>query len=684
MSASNTLHRRTLLAQLAAGSLGAPAVWRLAQAAEAAAADAPGHIRVIPRPQKIRPAEGQYTLTPKTVIRFQSAELEPIGHYLAERLERATGLKPPVAPTSAENDAIVLTLDTARRDLGDEGYSLRCTPNGVTIAAPKPAGVFYGVQTLRQLLPAVEPPAKPPDGEWSVPCVAIDDWPRFSWRGYLLDPARHFRTKDELKRYIDLLAFQKLNRFQLHLTDGQGWRVEIKRYPKLTEVGARVPNASGRTGDGWFYTQDDVLELVAYAESRYVTIVPEIEMPGHIGAAVASYPELSCFPDKPHPYHGGFCVSKDTTVAFAKNVLSEVMELFPSPYIHVGADEVRPEPWRSCPRCGPRMQALLKEDLPPGVSLHRVKIVGRRRGVPHNEDVARLQGEFNRAIDRHIRAGGRRMVGWDEILDGGLEDESPAVVMAWRSEHAVTGAIAQERDVVVTLHPRLYLDNNTPLPDTYSVEPVPDGVDAAQAARVLGVQGNMWGERTPTIAHVDARTFPRLCAIAEIGWTAREHRDFDDFALRLGPFLKRLFEPNAVSLTTGKPATASHALPGHPAHLANDGRNVPDAYWATDLDITGDETAWWQVDLEEPTPVGRVVVVCYYGSRRYYGFTVQTSLDGETWHLAADRRDNREPSTLDGYTVTFDPRPVRYLRVTQTHNSANRGRHLVEVMAFEQ
>jgi hexosaminidase len=347
-----------------------------------------------------------------------------------------------------------------------------------------------------------------------------------------------------VKRSIDLLAFQKLNRLLLHLTDDQGWRVEIKRYPKLTEVGARLKNFSGGTGEGWFYTQDDIRELVAYAGSRYVTIVPEIEMPGHSGAAVASYPELGCG-GKPSHY---LCASKPGTVEFATNVLSEIMAAFPSPFIHIGADEVRPEPWRSCPDCGPRIKALGREALPADVSAYHVKVVNNS-GVPFNPDVVRLEGEFVRGLDQFLKSRGRRMVGWDEIIEGGLKKDSASVVMAWRSDRAVAGALDLGRDVVVSLYPTYYLSSgNIALRETYALEPVPGGTSAEKAGRVLGVQGCVWGEGTPTIRQVDRLSFPRLCALAETGWSAREDRNFEDFTVRLGPFIKRL---EALGVTPG-------------------------------------------------------------------------------------------------------------------------------------
>ena len=494
-------------------------------------------IQIIPQPQSIQPAAGSFVLTPTTDILVNSPGLDGVGQYLADLLAPATGIKLAVRQAGASAArGIVLQLDQGLADLGQEGYALESTPEAVTITAAKPAGVFYGVQTLRQLFPIqIENRQAVAGIAWSVPCVSIKDQPRFQWRGYLLDPARHFRTTDELKGMIDLLAMQKLNVMQLHLTDDQGWRVEIKKHPELTVTGARLADCSGKQGDHWFYRQEDIKELVAYAAARQVTLVPEIEMPGHSGAATTSYPALGC---------GGtpssaLCVSQERTFEFARDVLDEIMALFPSPYVHIGADEVAPARWRACPQCKPRMAELAQTALPAQVKPYRLQ-APIAAGLPFQEDIARLQGEFVRRIDRYLTSKGRRMVGWDEIIEGGLQADSRAVVMAWRGAEAVNGATAQQREVVVTLYPDLYLDNATRLEQTYAFEPVPSNIQAGQAARVIGVQGNMWGEATPTIQRVEAQTFPRLCAIAETGWSARNKRDFQDFSTRLTPFCRRL------------------------------------------------------------------------------------------------------------------------------------------------
>jgi hexosaminidase len=493
--------------------------------------------RVVPKPLKVEPGEGSFTLTAETVIGVSSPELSGVGRYLAELLAPAAGFKLAVASDSLpKSNVIVLKLDAAQTELGDEGYRLTCTPTGVVITAARPAGVFYGVQTLRQLLPVeIENPQKVEGVAWRAPCVAIEDRPRFKWRGYMLDTARHFRTKAEVMRMIDLVAMLKLNIFHLHLTDNEGWRVEIKRYPLLVETGSRVPDKSGNVGEGRFYTQEDIREIVQYAADRFITVVPEIEMPGHNTALTTAYPELSCT-GKPAQE---LCVSRERTFEFMCGVLDEVLALFPSPYIHIGADEVKPRRWQMCPSCSAMMKQLAQTELPDDVTSFHPE-TPPSSGISFDANTARMQGEFVRRIDRFLTSRGRRMVGWDEILEGGLNVDSPAIAMAWRGDQMITGAVETKRDVVVTLVDYYYLNRGLPFEHTYAFEPIPDNLTPEQAKHILGVQGNLWGERLRTPKWVDFLTFPNLCAIAEAGWTPREARDFADFSTRMTPFLQRL------------------------------------------------------------------------------------------------------------------------------------------------
>jgi hexosaminidase len=500
-------------------------------------------ISIIPRPYKVARAEGSFTLTPKTFVVVTSSRLKGIGQYLSDLLTPATGMRLAVRSSRpSQSQAILLQLDKTRKELGDEGYTLKSTPKELVITAAKPAGVFYGVQTLRQLLPVeIENTQKIDTVAWTVPCVSIEDRPRFQWRGYLLDPARHFLSKDDLKRSIDLMALQKLNILHLHLTDDEGWRLAIRRYPKLTEVAARRPDYSGNRGVDWFYSQADIKEIVAYAASRFVTVVPEIEMPGHSIAITTAYPELSC-DRKPATE---LCIVQESTFQFMCNVLDEVIELFPSPYIHIGADETMAKPWRSCSTCQQQMEKLLKTPLPADVTAVRLNVVPyvndpeHGAGLPFYEDIARLQGEFIRRIDHYLASKGRRMVGWDEILEGGLQNNSSAIVMAWRTTEAISVAAGAKRDGIVAMYPPYYLDIPASLQATYEYETIPPKLPTRQEKYVLGIQGNLWGEVSTTRDARDLYSFPRLSAIAEIGWTPPEKRNFDDFSTRLVPLLRR-------------------------------------------------------------------------------------------------------------------------------------------------
>lgn len=497
-----------------------------------------GPISVIPRPSKVETAEGSFTLTPETLIVAKGSGTKPIGKYLSELIAPATGMQLAVKSSApSKKQSIVLSVDKSHSELGAEGYTLQAGPQLITITAAAPAGAFYGVQTLRQLLPPqIESSEKVTSVAWDIPGVRIEDSPRFAWRGYLIDPARHFRSKAEIKRYIDLLALHKLNVIQLHLTDDQGWRLEIKKYPKLTETGARIPDYSGNKGENWFYSQADIKELLKYAKDRFVTILPEIEMPGHSGAATTAYPNLACGGQKASEV----CVSLEDTYKFETNVLNEVIHLFPSQFIHIGGDEVAPESWRACAPCNAQLERLNKEGFPPDVVPVRVHLT-LEAGTPYYEDTSRLQGEFIRLIDKYIASKHRRMIGWDELLEGGLKNSSTARIMVWRSSQAIAAATGQKREIVVSTYPDYYLDNkNISLQRTYEYDPVPADLPPDQEKYVTGVQGNMWGEVSTGLERVDWFSFPRLSAISEVGWTARADRNFADFSNRLPQLLNRL------------------------------------------------------------------------------------------------------------------------------------------------
>jgi hexosaminidase len=421
---------------------------------------------------------------------------------------------------------------TTKPGLGPEGYELTVTPERVIIRASQPAGIFYGKQTLQQLLPG------------PIPCLHIEDRPRFPWRGAMLDVARHFFPKEFVKRYIDLLALHKLNTLHLHLTDDQGWRVEIKKYPKLTEVGSwrAETNGDGKRYGG-FFTQDDLREIVAYAAERHITVVPEIEMPGHGLAALTAYPELSCTggPFKVRTRWGVepdvYCAGNEKTFAFVQDVLDEVLAIFPSKFIHIGGDECPKARWKKCPKCQARMKA---------------------EGLKNEHE---LQSYFIRRIEKHLSSKGRRLIGWSEIREGGLAKN--AALMDWIGG-AVEGASAGH-DVVMSPTSHCYFDyyqsqdkkaepkaigGFIPLSKVYAFEPVPAKLAPQFHKHILGAQANLWTEYIPTPQQAEYMTFPRLCALAEVVWSPAAARNWDDFSVRLTQHLKHL---DALKVNYRKP-----------------------------------------------------------------------------------------------------------------------------------
>ncbi len=520
---------------------------------------------------------GVFTVTPSTVI-VTDPTLAHLGHALAQMLGPATGFDLDVRTSKgSKTNTITLWLEAGlAATLGPEGYHLDATPSGVTIRAAMPAGVFYGMETLRQLLPtAIFRAARVVDTAWTVPAVSIDDRPRFSWRGAHLDVARHFMPKEFVKKYIDLLAVHKMNRFHWHLTDDQGWRIEITQYPKLTAIGGWRPEtlvghepgaAAAMTFDGrrygGFYTQADIREIVAYAADRFVTVIPEIEMPGHSQEVVAAYPELGSTPDPVDPRtHWGvspYLLNADeTTITFMQNVLGEVLALFPSPWIHVGGDEATKEQWKASPLIQARIAAL---------------------GL---KDENALQSWFIGQMDAYLTSHGRRLIGWDEILAGGLAPN--ATVMSWQG---VNGAIAAARaghDAVLTPGATTYFDHYQsrdtaheplaiggflPLDTVYTWEPMPQALELPFQAHILGIQGQLWTEYLPDPKAVEYMAYPRMSALAEVAWTPASARQLEDFHARLATHLERLTALD-VAFRPLDPAAAiatmrSHPTPGRP------------------------------------------------------------------------------------------------------------------------
>jgi len=508
--------------------------------ASPAAAQTPA-LGLVPLPRSVHTSAGTYALPAKLSIYAKTADERNVAELLRAQLA-ALGHPATLTGNAA---AAQIRLGATPAGMGAEAYNLTVDKAGVRIAAGSGAGLFYGAQTLLQLLPA-----RATAGAVQVPFVQIQDQPAFGWRGGHLDVSRHFFSVAFIKKYIDLLAAYKLNTFHWHLTDDQGWRLEIKKYPKLTEVSAYRPETIvgaqqqlkkedfkyDGTPYGGFYTQAQVREVVAYAQQRYVTIVPEIEMPGHSVAILAAYPELAC---RPGPYtawtmwgvNEDIVCPSEATITFFENVLAEVTQLFPGRYVHIGGDEAPKTRWKE----SPLVQEIMK-----------------REGFT---DVEQVQGWFNRRIEKYLAGKGKKLIGWDEILEGGI---SPgATVMSWRGEKGGIEAAKQNHDVVMTPTTYVYLDYGQnpqphspyeplmiggylPLPKVYSYNPLPAELTAAQQKHILGVQANLWTEYVTTPEKAEYMLFPRMLAVSEVAWTPAAQRTYADFLPRLGQQYARL------------------------------------------------------------------------------------------------------------------------------------------------
>jgi hexosaminidase len=489
---------------------------------------------IIPFPAKIEPQAGELRLTGETGILTDTAN-HWNADYLRGLFTAPTGF-PLQVRTSGETakNVIRLRLDPSLDELGREGYRLEVRPEGIVIEAPGTAGVFHGIQTLRQLLPVEIEELRPVSiVDWSVPCVLIEDKPRFAWRGFMLDEGRHFQGKETVLLTLDLMALQKLNVLHWHLTEDQGWRIEIRKYPKLIEIGSQRAGTSktmlGKQHDGiphsGFYTQDKIREIVAYAAERHITIVPEIEMPGHSLAALASYPDLSCTggPFEVATHFGIFsdiyCAGKETTFIFLQDVLDEVMDLFPSPYIHVGGDEAPKSRWKKCPDCQ------------------------RRIGEAGLKDEHALQVYFTNRIATYLDSKRRNLVGWNEILQDGLVQGAAVQFWVQGRERLIEAIRTGKRAVVMSDYLDTYLDqsyNLMPLSRAYHYEPVPAELDKSDASSILGLEFPLWSEWVPNRARLDYQAYPRLTAMAETGWTPKDKKDYKNFRRRLKKFLGRL------------------------------------------------------------------------------------------------------------------------------------------------
>jgi hexosaminidase len=500
---------------------------------------------LIPAPAYVKPADGAFVITPSTTITVSDPnddELAGLAELAIDVIEKSLGTNVQLAgepAATAADGAIALILSPEVE--APEGYRLHVTTGSIAITASTHAGLFYGLQTLSQLLPDAGGSAA--GDARAVPAVTIEDEPRFSYRGMHLDVGRHFFPVSFIKRYIDLMAMYKMNTFHWHLTEDQGWRIEIKKYPRLTEVGScrdetiLEKNFDPYIGDGvrhcGYYTQDEIRDVVEYARRRYVNVVPEIEMPGHSTAALAAYPELACS-DGPFEVstrwgvHEDIFCPKEETFAFLEDVLTEVMDLFPSRYIHIGGDEAPKRRWEES---------------------EVAQAVMQREGLADEHE---LQSYFIKRIETFLLDHGRRLIGWDEILEGGLAPQ--ATVMSWRGMAGGIEAARQGHDVIMTPTSYVYFDyyqgdrayeplaigGFTPLQKVYEFEPVPEELTAREARHVLGAQGNVWTEYIKTADYVEYMALPRMLALAEVVWSPKEIRDWDRFAAALPARLKRL------------------------------------------------------------------------------------------------------------------------------------------------
>jgi hexosaminidase len=535
---------------------------------------------IIPRPQSVERHAGSFTLNTSTVLVASGKEARHVADMFNQLLEANYGFTLRVTDDAAAAGTRTVAFRLATDGIPSEGYSLGITRGGVTLEGSDGPGLFHGMQSLVQLLPVGRAAA------YELPCVQVRDQPRFRYRGMHLDCGRHFFPVSFIKEYLDMMARYKFNTFHWHLTEDQGWRIEIKRYPRLTSIGSQRKqtvvghNTSEYDGTpyGGYYTQDQITDIVRYATDRYITIIPEIEMPGHALAALTSYPLLGCttgpyavatrwgvFPDV-------YCPGKESTFQFLENVLDEVMALFPSHYIHIGGDECPKDRWKQCPYCQQRIKTL---------------------GLKDEEG---LQSYFVGRIEKYLNQHGRAIIGWDEILEGGLAPN--ATVMSWRGEKGGIAAAQQHHDVIMTPGGWCYFDHAQsrskeeplniggylPLSKVYGYDPVPRQLQPDERKYIIGVQANLWTEYIPSVTQLEYMVMPRMLAMAEIAWTDTAKKDYAGFYKRMGKQLDyldtrhihfRIPEPGGLeSDTTGKASrvvTLTPAMDGVKMYYTLDG-----------------------------------------------------------------------------------------------------------------
>ena len=493
---------------------------------------------VIPLPQEVTLTQkGAFVLTGATPIVYPEGDeqLKNDAQFLSDYIADVTALR--LTTTSAKvKNAITLRLN--KKVQSKEGYVITVDKKGVVIEGATAAGVFYGVQTLRKSIPVDKSLT-----EVTLPGVVVKDAPRFGYRGVMLDCARHYFPVKFVKQFIDLIAMHNMNVFHWHLTDDQGWRIEVKKYPDLAKIGSvREKTVLGHNSDvfddtpyGGYYTQEEAREIVKYAADRFITVIPEIDMPGHMIAALAAYPDMGCTggPYKVSPIWGimpdVLCLGNEKTYQFCEDVLSEMMDIFPSEYIHLGGDETPNVRWKECPKC----KALMaKENLTPG----------------------KLQGYFTNRIEKFVNSKGRRIIGWDEILDGDINQS--ATIMSWRGTAPGARGAKMGHDVIMSPSSHVYFDyyqtrqgesqweeplligGNLPIERTYSLEPVPEGADAETASHIIGVQGNLWTEYIAGPSLAEYQVLPRMGALSEVQWRPQGQKDFENYKMRQTRMLK--------------------------------------------------------------------------------------------------------------------------------------------------
>lgn len=495
---------------------------------------------IMPKPKLLVERSGSFTLDGRVAVYYTTPQLKSIANYAVSAIQEMNGRQLPLKTGALKpTKAILLSIDPAVKTSA-EGYLLEVKPSGISIRANAEQGLFYGVQTLLQLVP-VEKGSQ-------IPCVQIEDEPRFSWRGMLFDNCRHMFSVPFIKKFIDQLAYHKLNKFHWHLTEDQGWRIEIKKYPRLQQIAAYrngTQYGPDRKKDvdtiryGGYYTQEQIKEVVAYAASRYVEVIPEIEMPGHSVAAITAYPHLACNdvsfetgkPFEVRKVWGVskdlYCAGNDTVFAFLKDVLTEVMPLFPSKYIHIGGDEAPHDAWKKCVKC---QQRIKDEGL---------------------KDEAELQSWFLRRMEKYINSNGKRLIGWEEIMQGGLTEG--ATVHSWLGVKSGLKAAKEKHDVIMSPYSHLYFDGYqadpkieplaigywVPLDSVYAFEPVHSALSQAESKHILGAQANLWTEFITTEDYFQYMVFPRIAALSEINWTPKAKKDYADFQQRLKTQYKR-------------------------------------------------------------------------------------------------------------------------------------------------